>query len=416
MKLVFFFFVFCMIGGGSLTAQTRFNTSVSSPLIHSLQLHAGDELISDPMIELGGNEQLEINFDVIGDNYSRYLYSIIHCNADWTPSGLVSTEYMTGFQQMEIEDFANSLATTTAYTNYRFFLPNEDVTFKLSGNYAVQVFDEADRSKVLFTACFFVTESVVPVDAEVTGITDIDVNKHHQQLSFVIRNKNFQIPHPVTDLKLFVYQNGRRDNAVTGLKPSAISQNELLYSHTPELIFKAGNEYRRMEFLSNKYNGMNVQNIQFHNPYYHVTLYPDQIRNQGSYQYDQDQNGRFFVQCSNCEDPDVEADYHIVHFSLEADEIPAGKVYLDGLFMNNQFNESSRMEYNSERKQYEKSLLLKQGNYNYQYLFVPDGETKGQTFPIEGDFAETENEYLILVYYRPIGARYDRLIGFSKIN
>ena len=33
-----------------------------------------------------------------------------------------------------------------------------------------------------------------------------------------------------------------------------------------------------------------------------------------------------------------------------------------------------------------------------------------------GDFFETENEYMVLVYYRGQGARYDRLVGMSKVK
>lgn len=85
-----------------------------------------------------------------------------------------------------------------------------------------------------------------------------------------------------------------------------------------------------MEFLSNKYNGMHVESISFHNPYYHVELMTDYRRDQLSYQYDQDQDGRFFIRCSNCNDPDTEADYYIVHFTLAMDLIPDGNVYLNG--------------------------------------------------------------------------------------
>jgi len=30
---------------------------------------------------------------------------------------------------------------------------------------------------------------------------------------------------------------------------------------------------------------------------------------------------------------------------------------------------------------------------------------------IEGDWFETENQYIILIYYRPFGGRYDQVIG-----
>lgn len=414
-QVIFFFFLFFPFFFEG-KAQEVFYTAVNSTQIKNLQVKNAGEFVSDPVISLDGEKQLEINFDVLGDGYTRYAYSVVHCNADWTPSFVLPIEYISGFQGTTIDDFANSMATTTAYTNYRFYLPNEDVRFKLSGNYAVKVYDESEPDKILFTACFYVTESLVSIDSKISGNTDIDVNKHHQQLEFAINHKNFPIPHPLTDMKIYVYQNNRRDNAVTNLKPSSILQHQIVYSHNRELIFKAGNEYRRIEFLTEKYNGMGVESVQFHNPFYHMTLFPDQKRNQLSYQYDQDQNGRFFTRCSGCNDPDTEADYYIVHFTLAEDEIPGGNLYLNGQFLYNNFNEESRMEYNREAGQYEKSLLLKAGSYNYQYLFVPDGETIGQTFPVEGDFAEAENEYAIFIYYRPIGQRYDRLIGFKKVQ
>jgi hypothetical protein len=56
-------------------------------------------------------------------------------------------------------------------------------------------------------------------------------------------------------------------------------------------------------------------------------------------------------------------------------------------------------------------MLLKQGWYNYEYIFLKDGETKADPSFFEGNHYETENEYLILVYYRNPLSRYDRLVG-----
>ncbi|MEG1999419.1 MAG: hypothetical protein RR015_05330 [Bacteroidales bacterium] len=58
--------------------------------------------------------------------------------------------------------------------------------------------------------------------------------------------------------------------------------------------------------------------------------------------------------------------------------------------------------------------MLKQGSYNYQYLFVPKGETKGKSSVIEGNKYQTSNEYRVNVYHRRPGERYDRLIGISR--
>lgn len=396
-------------------AQVKYFTDVNSKRIKTLQVKVAGERISDPCITLGGEEQIEINFDGLGDGYTRYAYNVVHCNADWTQSQLSPIEYMNGFQGMTIDDFANSIGTTTQYSNYRLLLPNDDIQFKVSGNYAIRVYDEEKPDQTVFTACFSVVEPQVSLSASVSGNTDIDTNRSHQQVSFDINHKNFPIAYPQTDLKIFVYQDNRRDNAVTDLQPMGIRENQISYAYNRDLIFPAGNEYRRMEFLSHTYNGMHVEGISFHNPYYNVELMADYKRDKG-YQYDQDQDGRFFVRCSGCSDPDTEADYYIVHFALVCDPLPDGNVYLSGELFNHVLDEKSKMGYNFETGQYEKAVLLKQGSYNYQYLFVPTGSTIGRTAPIEGDYHQTQNEYSIYVYYRPTGARYDRLIGVTKVR
>jgi hypothetical protein len=107
----------------------------------------------------------------------------------------------------------------------------------------------------------------------------------------------------------------------------------------------------------------------------------------------------------------------IVHFTLPWDDPGIqGSIYLNGELTDYQFNEACKMTYSFERKAFEKSLLLKQGSYNYRYLFVPTGSTRGQTGLVEGDFYETENEYRIMVYHRPVGGRYDKLVGMTVVQ
>lgn len=416
MKVLYTVFLFLITAYSTINAQDEYYTHVNSTLIKTLQVKVAGEMISNPIIELNGEDFIHINFDVMTAEYNSYAYSIIHCNSDWKQSDLSPLEYMTGFQGLPIEDFANSMGTTNSYTNYQFALPNENVQFKASGNYAVRVYNENEPDKTILTACFSIVEPLISLSGMISGNTNIDTNNSHQQVSFVIRHNNMDIAYPQTDLKINVLQNNRRDNAVTGVLPMSIRSKEIEYSNNRELIFKAGNEYRRMEFLSNRYNGMRVNSISFHNPYYHVELMTDQPRSHHTYQYDQDQNGRIFINCSGCNDPDTEADYNIVHFALASDLLPDGDVYLNSDIYNNVLNEQSKMGYNPQTGCYEKSELLKQGSYNYQYLYVPRNSTVGETAPIEGDYFETENEYTIYVYYHSMRERYDRLIGVLTIK
>jgi len=416
MRIISWLFLLISIGFSSVNAQEIFQTNVSHKLIKSLQVRVENEPMSIPVIELNGDQYIEINFDALTPDYSRYAYSIIHCNADWQQSMLSPIEFMNGFSGMPIENFANAMGTTVQYSNYKLLLPNDDIQFKASGNYAVQVYNEDNPNQIVFTACFSIVEPMVNISANISGNTSIDTNKTHQQVSFVINHRNFPIAYPQSDLKIWVYQNNRRDNAVTGVQPMSIRSNEIEYSNNRDLIFDAGNEYRRMEFLSNRYNGMHVESTSFHNPYYHVELMIDQTRDGYTYQYDQDQNGRVFINCSGCNDPDTEADYNFVHFALASNMLSDGNVYLQTELYNNQLTERSRMNYNPETGCYEKADLIKQGSYNYQYLFIPNGQTKGLTGPMEGNYYQTENEYTIYIYFHSMRERYDRLIGVTTVQ
>ena len=96
-------------------------------------------------------------------------------------------------------------------------------------------------------------------------------------------------------------------------------------------------------------------------------------------------------------------------------EAKGGTVYLQGEAFDYLPLQDRQMYFNPDTREYEASVLLKQGNYNYQYLYKGANDSVGATLPIEGDFHQTENEYSIFVYYRPMGARFDRLVGVSTI-
>ena len=159
-----------------LNAQVTYFTNVSDKQIKTLQVKVAGEMFSDPFIELGGENRIEVNFDAFNPGFGRYAYNLVHCNADWTQSNLSPIEYMNGFQGSTIEDFANAMGTTVQYTNYRLLFPNDDVQPKVSGNYALQVYNEDDPSQIVFTACFSIFEPMVSVAATVSGNTDIDTN------------------------------------------------------------------------------------------------------------------------------------------------------------------------------------------------------------------------------------------------
>jgi hypothetical protein len=83
---------------------------------------------------------------------------------------------------------------------------------------------------------------------------------------------------------------------------------------------------------------------------------------------------------------------------------------------NYECNETNRMTYNGSAGVYEATLYLKQGYYNYMYGIIPKGGHQLNMESTEGNWWETENDYTVLVYYRPIGGRADELIGLRNFN
>lgn len=393
-----------------------FQTEILSKGIKTLQVGVVSKKYIDPIIELNGPDVIEINFDALQHAPGWFAYTITHCNADWTPSSISSSEYLEGFENLYVDDFANSLNTTKFYTNYHLYLPNEDVKFNLSGNYVVKIFNENAPKDILLTACFSIVESKVDISAHVRNYMDTISDKILHQVNFIVNHPDYEVTSVQTAIKASVFQNQRRDNAVFNIAPASTTPERISYQQMASLTFNPGNEYRRMEFLNNKEKGMRVSNISFKRPYHYITLMTDHSRSTRPYINDSDLNGNFIIRNTEVEDPDTEADYDNVHFTLHCDSMPGGNIYLNGTAFNNTFNDQNQMIYNAETGTYEKSVILKQGTYNYQYLFVPDGKSKGETFPIEGDFSDSENKYLIMVYHRPEGVQYDRLIGVKTIS
>jgi hypothetical protein len=96
--------------------------------------------------------------------------------------------------------------------------------------------------------------------------------------------------------------------------------------------------------------------------------------------------------------------------------LPGGSVNVFGALTGWNANQTNQMKWNFESAQYEATLLLKQGYYNYQYVYVADGAKKADSVNLEGTHFNTENEYQIFSYYRDQAGRYDRLVGFLTLN
>lgn len=401
-----------------ITCANAQRHEIYDPNIKSLQVVAGQNWMSLPVIKLRGNSPndiINIGFDDLTHSYHRYVYKIEHCNADWTVSDqLFTSDYIEGFADgSTIDDNEESINTNVLYTHYKLRIPNEDCQLKMSGNYKLTVYDENDNNRRAFTACFMVLEPQMGLQLSVTTNTDLDFNKAHQQVSMQLSYGNINVTDPTSQIKTAVMQNGRWYNAKLNAKPQYIMPNGLKWDHNRDLIFPAGNEYHKFEVLDVSHPTMGIDRIDWDGKNYNV--YPFMCEPRLNYVYDEDANGAFYIRNSDNIENDISSEYVFVHYRLKCPQKVNGTVYLNATWTNDWFTPDYQMTYNDATLCYEATIMQKQGYYSYQIVMLDNSGTV-QIMPTEGSFYQTENKYQALVYYRGQGERTDRLVAYQEVQ
>jgi hypothetical protein len=419
-----FFLSFFLISGINIRAQvpdTLPNADrVYDNKIRTVLLYKNGFAMSAPVMNMSTGEKLKLSFDVMDSDLKRFRYTIRHCEADWTTSAdLMITEYIDGFQDDEIDDFAYSYNTKTIYTHYSLVFPTQNLRPKLSGNYIIIVYLD-DPSNVILTRRFMVVENTgLSVAGTVHGANNVTDRFTRQQLDFTLDYGGMTINEPERELKIIITQNDRTDNELSGVMPRFSRGSTLDFTDEPQCIFDGGNEFRAFDTRSLLAQSERIKKIVTDVNKYDVYLLDDLPRPFKNYATDKDINGRMLIKNQDhATNSDIEADYAYVHFFLPfaAPLNNNGGMYILGAVTDWQVNDSSRMNYNYQRRGYEKTLFLKQGYYNYIYVFKDNKTGKTDASLIEGNHWETENEYTIWVYYHPVSAQYDRLIAVQDIN
>lgn len=422
--LIYLLFGFYLLGALPCYSQDdffdneflRYEDWVYQANIKTAMLYKDGFELSAPVIQLGRGDQLRLRFDDLKGDYKQYSYTFIHCDAHWQPSKLLQTEYMKGFFDNQITNYAPSFNTIQGYTHYTVAFPNNDIQLTKSGNYLLIVFEDFDHEKIVLTRRFMVFEDLVKIEARVKPATILDDRQTKHEIDFNVMHENYQISNPFSEMTVVLRQNDRWDNAVVGLKPVFVKNQLITFDHDFDNTFSAGNEYRAFDIKSLRYYSERISNITYDSLHNHVYLIPDEKRTFKRYLTDPDINGDYLVKNDDGGDSHTEADYTFVHFELLFDQVLVnGNVYVFGALSDWQFKPEFKMGYNYKRKSYMLIAYLKQALYNYEYVLLEDGKTAADNAYFEGSHWETENNYTIMVYHRPPGFYYDRLVGLSTV-
>ena len=390
--------------------------------VKTVTLYKNGVELEPPVLMLGGDDRLLLRFDVLGAEAENFRYRIRHCNSHWEVDDLEPYEFLNGFEEGPVENYNSSFTTLTDYVNYYQYIPSQYSRFLASGNYVLTVYPQDEPDSIILSRRFYVVEGTLKADATVTTPYDNASIMQRREVDVAVSlNTDYRGDALTPSLnpaycEVVVQQNGRIDN-MRSLPFSGYERGDLMYRNKRENIFNCGNTFRWFDISNIRTTMYNIVQIEEFGGEWYAMLKPLEDRSDGNFIMERVLNGGMKVNVWDRTNKQTEADYVYVNFMLPMRyPFMNGNIYVVGDLTQWHLDERSRMEYNLDHKAYELRLMLKQGYYAYQLLFVPVGEHEGLTSTLEGDHYETPNRYSVFVYYRAPNDRYDRLAAYRRIE
>lgn len=406
----------------SPAGKAQITEAINFPNIKTAQLFPSGNQQSYPVLSLNSSDRLELHFDDLDGNVKNYSYTYQLCNADWTPALLSSFDFIKGFTQQRINTYRISSVAFTRYTHYSATVPDNNCAPSRSGNYILKVFMNGDTAKTAFTKRFLVVDNQASITAQIQQPFNGEIFRTWQKIPFqVVLSDKLQVMNHLQQVKVIILQNYRWDNALINVRPTFFSGKKLDFNTENEIVMPGGKEWRWLDLRSFRLQSDRVAKANYNNRSTEIFVKPDVDRSQHRFVFYRDINGMYTIETTESLNPYWQTDYATVHFSfIPPDNAPFGNkdIFLTGLLTNYNLDDSAKMNFNMDTRVYEKTLFLKQGYYNYNYVTVDQNDTKRKPSYefTEGNFWDTENDYMILVYYRALAGRADELVGITHVS
>ncbi len=433
--------------------------------IRTVKFHPVDFPLSEPIVTLGSSTGLSLTFDDVDLDVKNYTYTIQQCNRDWTPNDELSQfEFLDGFEDEILSEYAFSKTRYSDYIHYSLELPNERIRWKLSGNYVLKIFDDTDEKNLVMTRRFMVSESKVLVTPDVRVAYRNDQSRSHQEVDFDIFAEELILQNATTQITATIYQNGHWNGAISDIKPLFIKRDKIEFRYQNKICFEAGKEWRFVDMRSLQNRLDFVEAIEELEEGFDLLIKKEKPRVFKNYFNSADANGKFVIQNfdhvsfrrlanpisidttsvnldelteselnerdrlnslvreintsdsrRNEREQHLVGEYVLTYFTLDTNQpFQGGDVYIFGEMSDWRIDDRFKLSYNTDALQYEHEVMLKQGYYNYMYAFQAEEDRGTQKFTfseVEGNWFEADNDYTVLIYYRPFGGRYDQILG-----
>jgi hypothetical protein len=375
--------------------------------IQTVYVQTADKYIHpNVVLNLGSEKDASLHFDDLGLSYPSFYFRIIHCQSDWKPSPLSEIEYLADFNDVPLRNHETSIGTKVPYLHYTVPLPN----LKVSGNYVAMVYNKRNKKDTVLCVRFSVAEQQVTAQTTISFAKTNSLRASHQSIDFKLNipaNLNYSGDDQLT---IQVRQNHSSENLLKKLPTGQfnLQENSLSFPFFgQENAFPGSNEFRLIDLRSTQQKLSFVDKIITDEK---INMINTQIEQpQGLYPYIQrnDLNGSYIIESYENRENPLQADYVQCTFRLKS-TITEEEMYVIGGF--NDYKLTSKMKLNPTSGLLENTQILKQGIYNYQYKSKNPSNTT-----LEGNYAQTENLYEVLVYFQKPGTRYDALVGYTTV-
>lgn len=365
-----------------------------------------------PLRPTGAVRQLRLEFDIMeptGRPLSVYFY---HADRTWERD-LFPGEYLTSFGRDDLLDYQSSLGTQVAYTHYTYDFPNDNIGFRVSGNYVLRVTEQGDEDAVLFELPFFITE-----DATSLNFALDDVFVGGQRAPSLQPFVRFAPPSTLTgtvfDYNVCFVRNTNFDAARCSSDPSLAEQPDLVFFLDPERSFEPEASEYVLDLRSLRQGG-DIRDLDFTTVPYTAELEPDyaQFPASGAEPF---LNGQSLISTAvrDVADADLSGEYVEAQFSF----VPPNEQRLPGgLFVTGSFNAwtidlNEALDWVAERGRYEGSALVKQGLYEYRYV----SPNRAAQRALRVNLPRTANQYTAFVYFSDTSLSTDRLLAIGAVR
>jgi hypothetical protein len=383
-----------------------------SETVRTVQLYRGTAERDLPIVPLTGEQALTLEFDLLEQTGRPLSVYFIHADRTWKRD-LSPSQALASYHTDRLVDYRSSQGTEIPYTHYTYTFPNDDIRFRVSGNYILRVTERGRRDSVLFERPFFVTDEAGQLQAGSDAIS-----RPGQSQPSVRPLAQYSPPaslrgDPFGYAVCFV-RNGRlpdtrcQDRALLGQQPRLefeLSRSRAFNPATADYTLDLGtlrstNAIERIDRTVSPYA---------------VLLAPDYAQFSGQ-DVDASLNGQIVVRdaIDGRADPALSAEYVRTTFAfVPPSEQPLnGRVVVGGSFSGMDPDRGTALRWVPSRARYEGAVLLKQGRYQYFY----HGTDSRLQRAIRRSQARLQNTYTTFVYYQDPSKGTDRLLRVSTFR